>query len=92
MKQWFLRPLLDIDLIKERQDVVLSLTSSENTSVLDTMKRNLGFIKNIPVSTFLLQVLLSNLRKNGSLSNWQNLQKFFLGFLKIVMSLRYILI
>jgi DNA mismatch repair protein MSH5 len=52
MKQWFLRPLLNIDEINARQSVVHALSHIQNRHILDQIAKSLAYFKNIPVCSF----------------------------------------
>ena len=47
LKQLFLRPLLDINRLHDRQDAVAVFSRPENSSVVDIIRAHLGKIKNV---------------------------------------------
>lgn len=56
LRQWFLRPSLNIDMVNERLDAVSTFARAENTSILDTLVQNMKSIKN-------MRTTMINLRK-----------------------------
>ncbi|KAH6615072.1 muts domain V-domain-containing protein [Boeremia exigua] len=86
LRQSFLRPSLNIDVINERLDAVSILSCAENTSALDDLVHNMKNIGN-------MRVMMINLRKgvggstpgrNGlSKSVWTSVREFAFHALKI---------
>lgn len=70
LRQCFLRPSLNIDVINERLDAVSILSRSENASTLDSLVQNMKNIGN-------MRVIMINLRKGvgGSISGKSGLSR-----------------
>ncbi|GAA5820833.1 hypothetical protein JCM11251_001834 [Rhodosporidiobolus azoricus] len=77
MKQWFLRPSLELDVIECRQDAVECFLRSENQHVVDAMQANLKHIKNVPR---LLKTLGGG---RGGVQEWQTMWSFLYGTIMI---------
>jgi DNA mismatch repair protein MSH5 len=56
LKQYFLRPSLNLDIINERLDTIDVFLRPENAAPFDSMIKNLQFVKN-------MRTILINLRK-----------------------------
>ncbi|BGP56954.1 hypothetical protein JCM8202v2_004590 [Rhodotorula sphaerocarpa] len=77
MRDWFLRPSLELDVIESRHDAVECFLREDNQHVLDSVRANLKHIKNTPL-------LLKKLRSgSNNLSDWQATWKLFYGAIMI---------
>ncbi|KAG8888308.1 MutS protein msh5 [Tulasnella sp. 332] len=70
LKQWLLRPSLDLEVITSRHDALSCFLSADNQAAVDAMQTHLKGIKNIPRA-------LATLRGGrGGLKEWTSLVKF----------------
>ncbi|XP_049586797.1 mutS protein homolog 5 [Syngnathus scovelli] len=69
LRQWFLRPTIDLDVLNRRQKVIRFFTSPRNSDYLDTLRTSLRNIRNIP--TLLRRMSLSHTK----VTDWQSLYK-----------------
>ncbi|KAG9034813.1 MutS protein msh5 [Tulasnella sp. JGI-2019a] len=70
LKQWLLRPSLDMDIITSRHDALSCFLAADNLVAVDAMQAHLRGIKNIPRT-------LGTLRSGrGGLKEWTSLVKF----------------
>ena len=76
LRNWFLFPSLNLELICSRQDTIAYLVSVEQSSLCDELVHSLKNIKNIPG-------ILERLRKKPGMTDWQLLLKFAFHALKI---------
>ncbi|KAG0031147.1 MutS protein msh5 [Podila clonocystis] len=76
LKQWFLRPLLEIDTILSRHRTVGCFLLPENSVAVDQMASCLGHIKNMP------KILLS-LHRRVNIAEWQAIHQFTYYAIKI---------
>ncbi|GAA5902689.1 uncharacterized protein JCM6883_007208 [Sporobolomyces salmoneus] len=67
MRQWLIRPSLELEVIEERHETVACLLRPENVAVADAMRSHLKSIKNANKSLFLL------LSGRGKLREWTSL-------------------
>ncbi|GAA5902660.1 uncharacterized protein JCM6883_007199 [Sporobolomyces salmoneus] len=67
MRQWLIRPSLELKVIEERHETVACLLRPENVAVADAMRSHLKSIKNANKSLFLL------LSGRGKLREWTSL-------------------
>lgn len=80
LKQWFLRPLLDIREIEERQESIACFTRADNQHVVEGIQKSLKKIKNIPK---IMTQLKSGKSEVGTRGNWNSLLQFALNALRI---------
>ncbi|KAF9972932.1 MutS protein msh5 [Actinomortierella ambigua] len=66
LRQWFLRPSLDLSVIQGRQQSIECLSKPENQAIMDQMMRCLSRIKNIPR-------LLQAIHRKALLKDWQGI-------------------
>lgn len=66
LRQYFLRPSLDIDTINERLETATIFLRPDNSGLLDSMARSLGQIKNMRAVVLHLRKGLSNGIGKGS--------------------------
>ncbi|KAF9163576.1 MutS protein msh5 [Actinomortierella ambigua] len=76
LRQWFLRPTLDLNVIQSRQQSVECLVKPENQPAMDQMLRCLARIKNIPR-------VLQAIHRKAMLKDWQGIIQFACYSLKI---------
>ncbi|KAG0262020.1 MutS protein msh5 [Actinomortierella ambigua] len=76
LRQWFLRPSLDLNVIQSRQQSVECLVKPENQPAMDQMLRCLSRIKNIPR-------VLQAIHRKAMLKDWQGIIQFACYSLKI---------
>ncbi|XP_062279081.1 mutS protein homolog 5 [Scomber scombrus] len=69
LRQWFLRPTLDLAVLQRRQEVIRFFTSPRNSDSLNTLQSSLRNIRNIP--TLLHRMSLSHTK----VTDWQSLYK-----------------
>ncbi|KAM9852103.1 mutS protein homolog 5 [Aulostomus maculatus] len=69
LRQWFLRPTVNLAALHRRQEVIRFFTSPHNSGSLTTLQASLRNIRNIP--TLLHRMSLSNTK----VTDWQNLYK-----------------
>ncbi|XP_061144174.1 mutS protein homolog 5 [Syngnathus typhle] len=69
LRQWFLRPTIDLAVLNRRQEVIRFFTSPRNSDYLDTLRTSLRNIRNIP--TLLRSMSLSHTK----VTDWQSLYK-----------------
>ncbi|XP_054638507.1 mutS protein homolog 5 isoform X2 [Dunckerocampus dactyliophorus] len=69
LRQWFLRPTVDLAVLHRRQEVIRFFTSPQNSDCLSTLQSSLRNIRNIP--TLLHRMSLSHTK----VTDWQNLYK-----------------
>lgn len=66
LRQYFLRPCLDIPTINERLDTARVFLRPDNTTLLSSIVKNLGQIKNMKTVVIHLKKGISNGMGNGS--------------------------
>uniref|UniRef100_A0A673AVK2 MutS homolog 5 n=1 Tax=Sphaeramia orbicularis TaxID=375764 RepID=A0A673AVK2_9TELE len=69
LRQWFLRPTRDLDVLHRRQKVMRFFTSPQNSDILSTLQSSLRNIRNI--ATILRRMSLSHTK----VTDWQSLYK-----------------
>ncbi|XP_075868893.1 mutS protein homolog 5 [Nelusetta ayraudi] len=69
LRQWFLRPTQDLDVLHRRQEVIRFFTSPQNSDIMSTLQSLLRNISNLP--TLLRRMSLSY----TNMTNWQSLYK-----------------
>ncbi|XP_077432327.1 mutS protein homolog 5 isoform X3 [Vanacampus margaritifer] len=69
LRQWFLRPTVDLAVLHRRQEVIRFFTSPRNSDSLNTLRTSLRNIRNIP--TLLHRMSLSHTK----VTDWQSLFK-----------------
>ncbi|KAM7420771.1 hypothetical protein PAMA_015134 [Pampus argenteus] len=69
LRQWFLRPTLDLAVLHRRQEVIRFFTSPRNSDSLSILQSSLRNIRNIP--TLLRRMSLSHTK----VTDWQSLYK-----------------
>nr|XP_057941012.1 mutS protein homolog 5 isoform X1 [Doryrhamphus excisus]XP_057941013.1 mutS protein homolog 5 isoform X1 [Doryrhamphus excisus] len=69
LRQWFLRPTVDLAVLRRRQEVIRFFASPRNSDSLSTLQSSLRNIRNIP--TLLHRMSLSHTK----VTDWQNLYK-----------------
>ncbi|KAM9782822.1 mutS protein homolog 5 [Neosynchiropus ocellatus] len=69
LRQWFLRPTLDFDVLRRRQEVIHFFKSPRNSDFLTTLQSTLRNIRNIP--SLLRRMSLYHTK----VTDWQNLYK-----------------
>lgn len=87
LRQYFLRPSLNLDTINERLDTIQTLLRPENSDVLSQLVENLGKIKNMKLVTVNLRKGISSgpARNRGiSSSIWPGIRSFVFHALRIV--------
>uniref|UniRef100_A0A3Q2XU02 MutS protein homolog 5 n=1 Tax=Hippocampus comes TaxID=109280 RepID=A0A3Q2XU02_HIPCM len=67
--RWFLRPTVDLAVLRRRQEVIRFFTSPRNSDFLNTLRASLRNIRNIP--TLLRRMSLSHTK----VTDWQSLYK-----------------
>ncbi|GAA6033865.1 hypothetical protein JCM8097_000376 [Rhodosporidiobolus ruineniae] len=77
MKQWFLRPSLEVDVINSRHAAVECFLRSENQHVVDAISSHLRNIKNVPRTVKALQ------SGRGGVGDWTAAWKVFFGMVMI---------
>ncbi|GAA5900677.1 hypothetical protein JCM5296_006745 [Sporobolomyces johnsonii] len=77
MRQWFVRPSLELDLIEHRQAAVECFLRPENYTAADSIRSNFKLIKNAPKSLKLL------LNARGGIREWQTLWEMLYGAIMI---------
>ncbi|GAA5919798.1 hypothetical protein JCM6882_003420 [Rhodosporidiobolus microsporus] len=77
MRQWFLRPSFELDVIERRQVAVECFLRSENQHVVDAIQSNFKHVKNIP------RVLRTLAGGRGGLKEWQTIWQFLYGVIMI---------
>ncbi|GAA5920451.1 hypothetical protein JCM1841_004561 [Sporobolomyces salmonicolor] len=77
MRQWFVRPSLELDVIEQRQATVECFLRLENYSAADSIRSNFRLIKNAPKSLKLL------MNARGGLREWQTLWEMLYGAIMI---------
>jgi DNA mismatch repair protein MSH5 len=89
LRQIFLRPITNLDILQERQKTISVLLLPQNSSSLDHLVKSFGLIKDMRGVMIHLQKGISRIRgasfKNGV---WGSLQGFTLGVLKVLEGLR----
>lgn len=89
LRQIFLRPITNINILQERQKTISVLLLQENSSSLDHIVKSFGLIKDMRSVMIHLQKGISRIRgasfKNGV---WGSLQGFTFGVLKLLEGLR----
>ncbi|KAI9759034.1 MAG: MutS protein msh5 [Chaenotheca gracillima] len=94
LRQVFLRPSLDLDIINERLNTISVLLRLENEEAVEAMTRSLKLVRNIKTVLVHLRkgVSGSNGGKAGSIKRgaWGSLQQFTLSALRIVQAAREI--
>lgn len=86
LRQYFLRPSLNLDVINERLQTVGVLLRPENSAVLDQLDDCLGRVKNMRLVTVNLRKgISSGLKRNRSVSNivWPSIRNFAFHALRI---------
>ncbi|KAF2764623.1 hypothetical protein EJ03DRAFT_391948 [Teratosphaeria nubilosa] len=86
LKQYFLRPSLNIHVINERLNTIDVLLLPENTTCLDRLVASLAKVKNMRISTVNLRKgTSSGLNKNRGISTsvWPNIRNFVYYALRI---------
>lgn len=78
LRQMFLRPSMDIHIIQERQATIASFIRPENTTVLETLSKNLRGVKNIRSVMIHLQKGVAVSGKGHAIKTgvWGSLQRF----------------
>ncbi|KAF9998899.1 MutS protein msh5 [Entomortierella chlamydospora] len=76
LKQWLLRPSLDLSIIHARQQSVECFSRTENQSTVGQLASSLSHIKNIPK-------VLQTLPRKATISEWQAILQFGYYCLKI---------
>jgi DNA mismatch repair protein MSH5 len=87
LRQIFLRPSLDLEIIEERQATIGILIRPDNSSALEKMIKSLKKIKNIRTIVIHLQKGISGVSSRGSVMQrgvWANLQQFTFHTLKVI--------
>jgi len=87
LRQIFLRPSLDLEIIEERQATIGILIRPDNSLALGKMVKSLKKIKNIRTVVIHLQKGVSGVSRRGSAMQrgvWANLQQFTFHTLKII--------
>jgi DNA mismatch repair protein MSH5 len=87
LRQIFLRPSLDLEIILERQATICILTRPDNSPALEKIVRSLKKIKNIRTVVIHLQKGISGASRRGSSMQrgvWANLQQFTFHTIKIL--------
>jgi DNA mismatch repair protein MSH5 len=87
LRQIFLRPSLDLEVIEERQAAISILIRPENAPALEKMVKSLKKIKNIRAVVIHLQKGISGASKRGPAMQrgvWASLQQFTFHTLKII--------
>ena len=87
LRQIFLRPSLDLEIIEERQATIRVLIQPENSPALGKMIKSLKRIKNIRTVIIHLQKGISGASGRGSAMQrgvWASLQQFTFHTLKII--------
>ena len=77
LRQYFLRPTLDLDIIKERHDTASVLLQPDNNAYMDELIKSLKQIKNMRTILIHLQKGMSNaLTKGGGIKSgvWMSLR------------------
>ncbi|XP_019747618.1 mutS protein homolog 5 isoform X1 [Hippocampus comes] len=69
LRRWFLRPTVDLAVLRRRQEVIRFFTSPRNSDFLNTLRASLRNIRNIP--TLLRRMSLSHTK----VTDWQSLYK-----------------
>ncbi|GAA5944527.1 hypothetical protein JCM3775_003284 [Rhodotorula graminis] len=77
MRQWFIRPSLELDVIEARHDAVECFIRDENQPAIDAVEANFKHIKNVR------RVLKAIASGDGSLSDWQAIWMFVYGSIQI---------
>ncbi|GAA5933957.1 hypothetical protein JCM10213_008486 [Rhodosporidiobolus nylandii] len=77
MKQWFLRPSLELDVIENRHLAVECFLRSENQHVVDAIQSQFRFVKNTP------RVLKSLASGRGGLKDWQTIWQALYGSIMV---------
>ena len=88
VRQYFLRPSLDLDVINERLDATSVLLRSDNESALSTIVKSLGQVKNMRTVMIHLRKGVSNgLSKSGGIKNgiWSSLRSVSVNWIWHVM-------
>lgn len=80
LKQWFLRPTLNIETILERNDGISMLLQPENSSAVDAIQKFLRKVKNIPKIIGQLKKGKSSAQRGGE---WNSLIDFCVSVLKV---------
>ena len=68
LRQWFLRPLYDIQAIKNRQDSISLFLNPDNAGIVDQISSTIRIVKNIPKILLLLKT-------KSSIDEFQSLLK-----------------
>ncbi|PKC07226.1 hypothetical protein RhiirA5_500820 [Rhizophagus irregularis] len=76
LKQWFLRPTLDLDIIDERHRTIECFLQTDNLENSEQLVSCLKNIKNIPK-------IIDNMKGNLNIKDWQSLLQFAFYCLKI---------
>ncbi|GAA5874385.1 hypothetical protein JCM8547_005384 [Rhodosporidiobolus lusitaniae] len=77
MREWFLRPSVELDVIKARQKAVECFLRSENQHITDAILSHFRLIKNVPR---LLKTLSSG---RGTLKDWQSVWQVLYGAIMV---------
>ncbi|GAA5983518.1 hypothetical protein JCM11641_005836 [Rhodosporidiobolus odoratus] len=77
MKQWFIRPSLELMVIEKRHLAVECFLRSENHHIVDAIQSNFRLIKNTP------RVLKSLASGRGGLKDWQTMWQVLYGSIMI---------
>ncbi|KAF1995853.1 hypothetical protein P154DRAFT_609734 [Amniculicola lignicola CBS 123094] len=85
LRQYFLRPSLNLDTINERLNTVSTFLRPENSASLDLLVKHLKHVKNMRVVMTSLRKGISGSGKNGGLSKsvWVAVQQFAFHAMKI---------
>ncbi|KAF2019048.1 hypothetical protein BU24DRAFT_341301 [Aaosphaeria arxii CBS 175.79] len=89
LRQYFLRPSLNIDIINERLDAIATFVRPDNDAILDSLIRDLRPIKNIRTILINLKKGVGSATTGGGKSNilsktlWINVREFAFRTLKI---------
>ncbi|TPX44569.1 hypothetical protein SeLEV6574_g04420 [Synchytrium endobioticum] len=76
LRNWFLRPALDLDVLQERHEAIAYFVRPDMYHVSETLKSGLKQIKNMPR-------ILQRIKSRLSLKEWESLVKFALSSIKI---------
>ncbi|KAI5805773.1 muts domain V-domain-containing protein [Geopyxis carbonaria] len=80
LKQWFLRPTLNIEIILERNDGISMLLKPENSPATDAIQKFLRKVKNIPKIIGQLKRGKGSAQRGGE---WNSLMDFCVSVLKV---------
>lgn len=86
LRQIFVRPSINSDIINERLDTINCLLRPDNVANLDDLTSELSKVKNMRITTVNLRKGISGGKEKGrgvSTSAWQNLRQFLFSALQI---------